>query len=249
MKISEGGVYIAPYMDEKTARALGIIYSDGHVIRTALRLTGSLRNLQFYREVVMPTMEDAFNMFQEDVYEYPHTSTFTGKQYKFLRLVYGSKALSTYLVNYLGFRRSEEERRNKGLSDKMKMKEFKKYVPDFIKFYLASASGISLSDKSKSIVINIPDVSRSMLEDIGGFLEDAVERPSLWLHHHLTADTYVLSISTVPALELFFGGFLNENPRIKKGIESYLEDYGIGRRAFKHLYQLYGDRIVQYRRI
>lgn len=242
------GVYIPSRIDQQTARALGIIYSDGHVARNSLKLTSSAKDTRFYGEVVIPTIEEAFNVLEDSVHEFNDKSTFSGRDYKFLRLVYTSTALVTYLVNHLGFRRSEEERRERGLSAKIKDDEFKKYSKEFLSFYLASASNLSLARSTMSVGISIPDVSKPLLEDVHGMLEKVVERRSMEVRKHDTADSYMLRISTVPTLELYFGGYLGKNRRVSQTIQDYLEEFGIGRKAFKHLHELYGDGIAKYRR-
>ncbi len=242
------GVYIAPTMDTDTAGMLGVIYSDGHLARDSLRLTFTRKNLKFYTDVVMPKMDRAFNLLQDEEYEYTQQSGFSKNDYSFFRLNYGSTALTTYLANHFKFRKSEEERRKKGLSKKIKGSEFKQYMPEFLKFYLGAASRLVTSNNCESITIGITDVSGPMLEDIGHILGKRLERPSLYVAKHKTADTHILRISTVPLLELFFDGMLDENPTIRNGVNAYLQEYGIGKRAFNHLYNLYGDEIAQYKR-
>ncbi len=243
------GVYIAPSMDNETAGALGIIFSDGSVSGSTLRLTGGSKDAKFYSDVVIPTMDRAFNMLQDDLYDYTQPSGFSGDDYIFFRLGYSSIALTTYLRSQFYFRQSEEERRAKGLPERMKSKNFAPYRRTFLKHFLAAASGTNVSESIGSIGVIVPDVSRPLLEDVGELVEDSVEKHSIALLGMKGSDSYRLSISTVPTLELYFSGMLDVNPRIKARIEWYLENLGIGRRAYKHLRNLYGDVADKYRRL
>ncbi|MFH1181727.1 MAG: hypothetical protein V1702_02105 [Candidatus Woesearchaeota archaeon] len=238
------GVYIPPRMSKPVARALGITYSDGYICRTSLSLAGSQNKSQFYAEVVTPVFEEAFNLYSEYAERKPR-SGFSENKCGAIRLFYSSKALVSYLVNYLGFGCSEEERRVKGLSTRITDKSFAEYLPDFLKSYLASASRFSTAN---ALTICIPEVSKRLLEDVGQLLEDILEKPTVNIRQVSNARSYKLSIGAVSTLELFFRGFLNENPRLRAELEAYLSECGIGQRAFKHLHPLFGDEIVQYRR-
>ncbi len=243
------GVYITPLMDSETASALGIIFSDGYLAKGTLRLTGGSKDAEFYNSVVIPAMDNAFNLLQDDLYDYTQPSGFSGKDYTFFRLTYSSTALATYLTSQFDFRQSEEERRMAGLPERIKSKDFAAYRRTFLKYFLAASSGTNTSEDNQSLGVAVPDVSKPMLEDIGELVEDFVERHSVALIKVRGTDSYRLSISTVPALELYFSGMLNVNPRIKAGVERYLENCGIGRRAYKHLRNLYGDDVERYRRL
>ncbi len=81
-----GGVYLTLTMEDKTASARGIIFSDGHLTRNSLLLTGGSKDAEFYRGTVIPTMDHAFNMLQDDLYDYTQPSGFSGDDYTFLGL-------------------------------------------------------------------------------------------------------------------------------------------------------------------
>ncbi len=137
----------------------------------------------------------------------------------------------------------------KGLPKRIKSKDFAAYRKTFLKHFLAASSGTSVSEYDMSLGLIVPDVSKPLLEDVGELIKNFVEKPSLALMDVKTADSYKLSISTVPTLELYFGGMLDVNPRIKARVEWYLNNCGIGRRAYKHLQNLYGDVVDPYRRL
>lgn len=242
------GVYITPSMDEETAGALGIIFSDGSLVRGTLRLTGGSKDEKFYNDVVIPSMNNAFNLLQEDLYDYTQPSGFSGNDYTFFRLAYSSTALTTYLRSQFDFRQSEEERKTKGFPDRIKSKGFAAYRETFLKHFLAASSGTNICEDIGSLSVIVPDVSKPLLEDIGELVEGFVERRSIALIKIRGAGSYKLSISTVLALELYFSGMLDVNPRIKARVEWYLENCGTGRRAYRHLQNLYGDAVEPYRR-
>ncbi len=229
------GVYVPNRIDAPVARALGVVYGDGNISGNLL-LTTAGENMEFYESVVRKVFEEAFNFFSDqDVRSYETASKFTGNEYASIHLTYSSKALRSYLENYIGFPVSREDRRKAGLSERIKNLNAD-LRDEFLKYFLASTVAF---DDDRGLT-RISDVSKKMLYDIRDLVDEKVTKKSLGVRQRASDDTLVLSLSTVPAMELWAQGLLGENPRIKRKIEGYLKDGKPGFRAKNYIADHYG---------
>lgn len=245
------GVYIPPSLnkDKETMQALGSIYAKGYVSNSLnsylFRITGTMKDKDFYQNVVRVKIEEAFNLLQDQIYDCPKDSQFPDNNHNYLRLVYRSKALATYLLNHLNFPGSIDEKKNTGIAEKIKNN---RYIKQFLKYYLACNARFNTSHNGETISLSINDVSKPTLEDIREILINIVKKHSITLLPHPRANSYALTIGTIPTLELFFSDFLNENPRLKGEVNSCLNVYGIGKRALNYLDSRFGETVFQYKR-
>lgn len=244
------GVCIPTSLNKPTMQSLGIIYAKGCISKDqyTLRITGTMKDKEFYEDVVRRKMEEVFNLSQDEIYIYSRTSRFSGNQYNTLRLSYISKALATYLLNCIKFPSSDNEKKETGISEKIKSS---RYIGEFLNSYLACNARSKISENNQSISICINDTSKPVLEDVQGMLIllSKLQKPSIALSPRKGSDSsYTLELSTISALELYFSGRLNENPRVKVTAEDYLNRHGIGKIAFGQLHEIFGESIVPYRR-
>jgi hypothetical protein len=215
------GIYIPRAIDKPTSRALGVAYGNGNLSGGAqLLLSAQIENREFYKGPVRQVFEEAFNGYES------------------LYLTYGSKALSTYLLNYHGFPKSRDERRKTGISESLKNIRGE-FQDEFLKYYLAAAVVFNREDA----LVRISDVSKPLLRDVEAMIKTRVTKDSISFRKGVMGENYLLSLSTIPSMELYVRGFLNVNPRIREEAERYWNEK-LGGRAAKYLERTYGKRPV-----
>lgn len=235
------GIYIPKNIDKATSAALGVIYGNGSMSNGgSLLLTTRKRNLDFYRNSVRRIFEYAFNFLPDrDIRIVTSRSTISSSDYDTIHLNYSSKALRTYLSSVHHFPKSREERRETGLSDTIKNIS-RELQDEFLKYFLASTAAF---DTGKALT-RINDVSEYLLRDIEDMLRLRLTSDSISFRDRAMGGGYTLSLSTIPSMELYVLGFLNENPVVKRDVETYWNEK-LGNRAAKYLERVYGKEFLE----
>ncbi|MBI4039613.1 hypothetical protein HY388_02185 [Candidatus Daviesbacteria bacterium] len=230
------GIYIPGEIDRPTAAACGIAYGHGYFGNAShLDLSSSMENLAFLQGPVRLVFEQAFNFLPDhDVKPVDQKSQLKPDGYKFLHLGYGSKAVGTYFLKILQFPRNRELRRKTGLSTVIKGLS-RKLQDEFLKYFLASTVAF---DQNEGL-LRISDVSQPLLQDIESMISARVTKQSISLRPQVMSRGFILSLSTIPAMELFLLGLLNENPTIKQEVEQFWNSK-IKSRAWDYLKRTYG---------
>jgi hypothetical protein len=232
----KNGIYIPKEIDAQAARAIGIAYGCGHVNSSAnLNLTSSRRNKPFFEESIPQIFEEAFNFAPGR-----QTTTATIENamkpggYDYVRFSCGSKAVGTYLANHLGFPTTREARRKAGLPRAI-MDAEKEIQDEFLKYFLAST--VAFDDKGAGMV-RVSDVSEPILTDIAELIKARATKHSITIRKGVMSNNYLLTVNTIPAMELYEGEFLNENPRVKSEVEAYRQR-GLGRKTRAYLRRIH----------
>ena len=231
------GIYIPRAIDKPTSRALGVAYGNGNLSGGGqLLLSAQTENREFYKGPVRQVFEEAFNFPpDQNVRTVKHRGTILAKNgYESLYLTYGSKALSTYLLNYHGFPKSRDERRKTGISESLKNIRGE-FQDEFLKYYLAATVAFDKGDA----LVRVSDVSAPILRDIETMIRARITKDSISFREGVMGENYLLSLSTIPSMELYVRGFLNVNPRIREEAERYWNEK-LGGRAAKYLERTYG---------
>lgn len=232
------GIYIPEEIDIPTAQAIGLTYGNGTFGNGAnLVLASTLKNEEFYRNTVRSVFENAFNFLPDQEIKYAENKNpaYTEKEIMRLRLHYGSKAVRTYFENYINFPLNKDQRKNSGISDKVKNMD-RKLQDEFLKYFLA----LTLAFDQNDGFMRISDKSRPLLEDIGNMVKERVTKKSINLTHNGTS-SFVLSIGTTPTMELYILGYLDINPGIKKRAELRYLNGKIPIKSLTHLRKTYRD--------
>lgn len=230
------GIFIPKTIDKPTAQALGIIYGNGTLgNRTNLALTSALVNDDFYKNTVRQTLEEAFNFLPNQEIAYPKHS-FSEKKFTGLRLNYCSKALQTFLTEYLGYPKNKAQKRKYGISEKIKNAD-KKVQDEFLKYFLASC----ISFDPNTGRVKTSNISEQVLKNIEVMVNERVTKHSTNICPN-GKSAHTLSVSTIPTMELYLLGFLNENPRIKKEVENYFTTR-LGKKTAPYLEKKYKDLV------
>lgn len=235
------GIFIPRTIDAPVAQALGIIYANGNLSgESNLLLSSPIKNEKFYEKSVREAFSNAFNFSSnQNVRTASHAKTdLAPKGYKSIYLGYGSKALRTYLLHIHNFPRGRDERRQSGLSKPIKTMG-KQLQDDFLKYYLGAAVAF---DDGKGLT-RISDVSAPLLKDIEEMIRARVTKDSVSFREGTMGEHFILSLSTIPAMELYIQGFLDINPRVKGEVEKFWNG-GIGKRALGYLKRTYGRKFL-----
>jgi hypothetical protein len=148
-------------------------------------------------------------------------------------MTYASKALRTYLLRYIGFPEGRDERRQIGISPKVK--ELPKDLQDeFLKFFIGAAAFFDWNQG----LLRFSDVSRHIVDDIEAMVRARVTKDSISVREGAIEDRFVLSASTIPSMELYHLGFLSANERIKRQAGVYWSER-VGSRAYGYIRRMY----------
>jgi len=214
------GIYIARTIDEPTSAAVGLAYADGYITysqnSSQLRLGGGRKDTGSYKLLVSKVLEQAFNF----LYEFPEDIPIehNGNRYTVPRITIGSKAISTYFINWIGFPTNEEERANFGISDRIKglnNYELKKFLSHYASFKAVFSpkygntrfGGVRFTDKSKLL-----------LEDLVELFSRVGIRDSMSIQQR-SFNSYALNVSEVPTLQMLIMGLFDAN----EGLRDYIK--------------------------
>ncbi len=211
------GIYIPKSIDIPVAKAFGLIYADGYLNESVLRMTGRYANSDFYKDTIPGVMQDAFNFLETEPREVEGVSNFSDKSYTFMRHTYSSLALATYLAGVHGFPKSEEEKRKKGLSEHVK-KMHGSRREEFLKYYL----GAKATFGPVSGIISLADVSQPLLEDIGEIVVNLGFPSNIGIYPN-GKDTFQMHFSRASSMELYYSGFLDTNDPVKDKARSFAD--------------------------
>lgn len=204
------GIYLSPTFDLRTARALGIIFRRGRVIKNRyawqLILEGKEKYREFLMDVVPQIMEDAFNVYDPIVNEVGARGT------RHIRVVYSGKCLPLYLIHWFGFPQNKSEMVNNTFPGRIRQGS-REAVSEFLKLYLATfeyANGIlHTNDNFRSAVLAV----REMV--LGRVSHKSVKSYS-------QGNSTALNIGRRPTQELYQQGYLDPNATLKRRVEGYL---------------------------
>ena len=137
------------------------------------------------------------------------------------------------MLRHIGFPVGRQERRAKGLSPKIKTLS-PELQDEFLKYFLAASA---VFDWNQALLL-MADVSGVLLEDVAQMIRARVSKESISFRGGAMADDSILSLSTIPTLELFLLGFLGVNHRKKSQVEDYWQNR-VKSRAYGYLKRTY----------
>ncbi len=211
------GIYIPKSIDIEVARALGIIYADGYLNESVLRLTGRYANSDLYKNIIPCVMQDAFNFLKSEPNENECQSNFSDRTYKFVRHGFSSVALAKYLEAVHNFPKSEDEKKERGLS-KYIQKLRGALCQEFLKYYL----GAKATFGSASGIVAMADISEPVLGDVKGIVINLGFSPSIGIYPN-GEGSYQMHLGRATSMELYYSGFLDVNQGIRDKIRDYID--------------------------
>ena len=214
------GIYIATTIGHAISSAIGLAYADGYTSYSEttpqLRLGGGRKDTSVYKLVVPKVLDDAFNF----LYEFPEDIPVdhNGNQYTTPRIVVASQAISTYLMNWIGFPRNKEERAIFEMPEKIKALD-QGLKRGFLMYYTSFKPVFSPSyGHSRYGGLRFTERSRKFLEDLVELYSRMGIKPSMSVQQK-TPNSYVLNVSEVSTLQMLMAGLFNANERLKNEVE------------------------------
>jgi hypothetical protein len=217
------GVRVPRKLDRYTAAALGIAYGCGYFNDPYFILSSPNINSDFFHNSVGQVFTKAFGLPLRNPKSY-----LTEKQFGDGTLViqYGSQAITSFLLDYLGFPRNRKEK--KGSDDKSGMSipdcikiADEKEQNEFLKYFLAST--ITSFTFRDGFIIH--SVSKKLLQDIQELINARVSKKVGKSNPNNESkgnhkNTHRLIVGRTPAMELFVSGYLDVNPTVRNKAET-----------------------------